>query len=100
MERNNINNQPYTYLTSGFNGFLRRSITNKTTGATTLRNLSSMNTNPSQLNFDQIQISGNISDTLTIGNLFLDGATGNGRIDGRDENTNTVWRLGDLEPGA
>ena len=89
-------NKPYTYAEAGFNGFLRRSIASrKETG--TLRDMSRNSPMPSALNFDNMQVSGSLGDTITVGNITIDGATGNGRVDGHDENGNTVWRLGDLE---
>jgi hypothetical protein len=92
----NDKNKPYTYAEAGFNGFLRRSISSKANTGT-LRELARGTSMPSALNFDNMQVSGSLGDTITVGNITIDGATGNGRIDGHDENDNTVWRLGDLE---
>ena len=88
--------KPYTYAEAGFNGFLRRSISsNNNTG--TLRDLARNTNMPSAINFDNMQVSGALADTIEVGRILIDGASGNGRLDGRDENEQVVWRLGDLE---
>lgn len=88
--------KPYTYASAGFNGFLRRTIaSNNNTG--TLRDLARSSTMPTSLNFDSMQVSGALADTIEVGRILIDGASGNGRLDGRDENDQVVWRLGDLE---
>lgn len=89
-------NRRYTYAEAGFNGFLRRSLSSSRT-AGTLRDLSRSSSMPSAINFDNMQVSGALADTLEIGRILIDGSVGNGRIDGREENDQTVWRLGDLE---
>lgn len=88
--------KPYTYAEAGFNGFMRRTIASrKETG--TLRDLSRSSNMPNAINFDNMQVSGALADTIEVGRILIDGASGNGRLDGRDENEQTVWRLGDLE---
>ena len=90
------NNKPYTYVEAGFNSFLRRTLSSDQS-AGTLRDMARGSTNPSAINFDNMQVSGALGDTIEVGRILIDGSTGNGRIDGRDENTQAVWRLGDLE---
>ena len=66
----------YTYEDAGFNGFFRRTIASDPTdvrlGSLSRRGLT-------MLNFDNVQTSGSLGDSLTIGNITLDGR--NGRID-------------------
>ena len=88
------NNKPYTYAEAGFNGFLRRSIGSKaTTGS--LREMSRTTAPPTQLNFDNMQVSGSLGDTLEIGRILLNGA--DGQIDLRaDASDDVVVRIGEL----
>ena len=89
-------NSNKSYLDRGFNGFLRRTIASDPTA----RTLSQMARNAGRgnsLNFDTMQVSGSLGDTLEVGKILIDGATGDGRLDGHDDSGNTVWRLGDLE---
>lgn len=90
------NSKGTTYSDMGFNGFLRRSISSMQ-NVGTLRELGRSSTRPSAINFDNMQVSGNLGDTIEVGRILIDGRSGNGRIDGRDDNTQTVWRVGDLE---
>ena len=92
----NDKGRPYTYVEAGFNGFLRRSIASSSNTGT-LRDLARNTNMPSAINFDNMQVSGTLGDTIEVGNIIIDGVSGNGRIDGRDENKQVVWRLGDLE---
>lgn len=86
--------KPYTYLEAGFNGFLRRSINTRAT-AGTLRDMSRTSTPPTQLNFDNMQVSGSLGDTLEIGRILLNGA--DGQIDLRaDATDDVVVRIGEL----
>lgn len=86
----------YTYENAGFNGFMRRTIASDP-GSTTLSQMKRSSLSSNNLNFDNLQVSGNLGDTIEVGRILIDGASGNGRLNGRDENTNTVWRVGDLE---
>lgn len=94
MDKNN--NERGTYLDSGFNRFLQRSIVSKPE-VRTLRDVSKSSGAVRSINFDNVQVSGALADTIEVGKILIDGATGDGRIDGRDDNQNTVWRLGDVE---
>lgn len=89
------NNKP-TYADSGYNGFLRRTISSDPK-ASTLSQLARNAGRGNILNFDNAQVSGSLGDTLEVGKILIDGSVGDGRIDGHDDNNNTVWRLGDLE---
>ena len=87
-------NKPYTYVEAGFNGFLRRSIGSKATTGT-LREMSRTTAPPTQLNFDNMQVSGSLGDTLEIGRILLNGA--DGQIDLRaDATDDVVVRIGEL----
>lgn len=90
------NNKPYSYADAGFNGFMRRAISSNTSSET-LAQVKRDSSTSNNLNFDNMQVSGSLGDTIEIGNILIDGSVGDGRIDGRDTSSNTVWRLGDLE---
>jgi len=90
------NNKKITYEDSGYNGFMRRTIASSQNN-NTLSQISRNSNQMSNLNFDNMNVSGSLGDTITVGNITIDGSVGNGRIDGNDENRNPVWRLGDLE---
>ena len=90
------NNRSLTYEDAGFNGFLRRTIASNPS-VLTLAQMARSSTRQSNLNFDNMQVSGSLGDTLEVGRILIDGASGDGRIDGHDSSANTVWRLGDLE---
>lgn len=87
-------NNDYTYSDAGFNGFLRRSISSNP-GSATLAQMKRNSTNTSSINFDNMQVSGNLGDTIEVGKILIDGV--NSRIDGREDNNETVWRLGNIE---
>lgn len=75
----------YSYLDAGFNRFFHRKIS----GGSEFKTLSSMNgSQVSSLNFDQLQVSGSLGNTLQVGNIFVDGI--NGRIDIQDAVTGQV----------
>ena len=84
-------NKPYTYKDAGFNRFFRRSI-GSNSDTVNLRSIPSGGGR--QLNFDDMQVSGSLGDTLRIGRIPLDGKLG--RISILDERDNEVLRLGDL----
>lgn len=94
----NSNSGGYTYTNAGFNRFLRRTIASDPNSAT-LTQMKRSTVGANNLNFDQMQVSGNMGDVFEVGSMLFDGSTGTGRIDGRDrDNGNaTVWRVGDLE---
>lgn len=84
-------NKRYTYKDAGFNRFFRRSIGSSSDTV----NLKSIPGGAGrQLNFDDMQVSGSLGDTLRIGRIPLDGKLG--RISILDERDNEVLRLGDL----
>lgn len=92
----NRNSGGYTYTNAGFNGFLRRTITSDPTVGTLnqmKRTVSVMN----NINFDQMHVSGNMGDMIEVGKVLIDGASGDGLVAGRDDGSNQVWRVGDLE---
>jgi len=49
------------------------------------------------INFDQMHVSGNMGDMIEVGKVLIDGASGDGLVAGRDDGSNQVWRVGDLE---
>lgn len=92
----NRRNLPNTYTQAGFNGFMRRSIDASAAG--TLRQASSdfSKTNHQSLNFDSVQTSGTLGDTIQVGDILVDGK--NRRISIFDEGrTNEVGRIGNLD---
>ena len=64
------NNDRYSYADAGFNRFLNRSI-NASQGST-LRAITSSSPRK-ELNFDQMQTSGNLGDKIQVGGITLDG---------------------------
>lgn len=62
----------YSYLDSGFDGFLSRSIDD-----VSQVNLDSQGPSSNAMRFDQAQVSGALGDTLRIGKINLNGAAGN-----------------------
>lgn len=85
------NDRRYTYADAGFNAFMRRSISSSPNN-NTLSQMTRNSTNKSTLNFDNVQVSGNLGDTFEVGKVLIDGV--NSRIDGREDNDEVVWRLG------
>lgn len=85
------NKDQHTYRSVGFNRFFRRSLRSNP-DATTLRSVSGSGSR--QLNFDDMQVSGSLGDTLRIGRILLDGKLGRQSIN--DERNNEVLRLGEL----
>lgn len=79
----------YSYTDAGFDSFLSRSIDN-----TPRVNLDSQGLVSTAIRYDSAQVSGMLGDTLTIGKIRLDGATG--RISVVDENEVETVRIGDL----
>lgn len=77
------------YESSGFDGFLSRSIDNLT--QVTLDSQGPVSTAQS---FDRTQVTGALGDTLKIGGILLDGATG--KITITDKSGNVVVILGEL----
>lgn len=89
------NIQEYTYRDAGFNRFFHRSL-NSNAQATSLRS-SGSGSSSNQLNFDNMQVSGSLGDTLKVGLITLDGKIGRQSV--RDKMNNEVLRLGDLGDG-
>lgn len=85
----------YTYREAGFNRFFHRSLSSNAQ-ATSLRSASVAPSN-NQLNFDNMQVSGSLGDTLKIGLITLDGKIGRQSV--HDKMNSEVLRLGDLGDG-
>ena len=85
--------KPYSYQEAGFNRFFRRTL-GSNAQAVSLRSSSSA-TSSNQLNFDELQVSGSLGDTLKIGLITLNGKLGRQSV--YDELGNEVLRLGKLE---
>lgn len=84
----------HTYREAGFNRFFKRSISSNPDAV----NLKSVGGSGSrQLNFDDMQVSGSLGDTLRVGRIHLDGKLGRESI--FDERNNEVLRLGELGDG-
>jgi hypothetical protein len=86
-------NTRYTYENSGFNGFLNRGLSAKP--AVTLRSLS-QSVARKEINFDQMQTSGNLGDKIQVGGIRLDGV--NRRIvivDELDVEVGWIGNIGD-----
>lgn len=77
------------YTDSGFDGFLSRSIDNLS--QVTLDSQGPVSTSQ---RFDSTQVSGMLGDTLQIGSILLDGASG--KITITDNSGNVVVILGEL----
>lgn len=92
----NSNSGGYTYQNAGFNGFLRRTIASDP-NMMTLNQMKRSTVGNNSINFDQMQVSGNLGDTVEVGKLLLNGASGDGYLAGRDDTQTQVWRTGDLE---
>ena len=93
-----MNNNPkdaYSYRDAGFNRFFRRTI-NSNPGAVNLSS-ASVGGGQNQLNFDNVQVSGSLGDTLTVGKITLDGKAGRQSV--FDDLQNEVLRLGELDDG-
>ena len=79
----------YTYESSGFDGFLSRSIDNLSR-----TNLESSGPTSTNIRYDSSQMSGKLGDTIRVGNIYIDGVKG--RISIYDNN-NEVVRIGELD---
>lgn len=82
----------YTYESAGFNGFLQRSI-DMSKDSPSLD--ASQSGSSKQLDLDRMQATGGFGDTVTIGNIKLDGV--GGKISIFDDNNNEVARLGKID---
>lgn len=80
----------YNYESSGFDGFLSRSIDDLTQVT-----LDSPGPQTTAIPFDRGQQSGSFGNSITIGNIKLDGVAG--RISVYDDNSNEVVRIGSLD---
>lgn len=79
----------YDYTSSGFDGFLSRSIDDLSQ-----TNLDSAGPRSTAMRFDSAQMTGALGDKVRIGSIILDGITGRISIyDGQDE----VVRIGELD---
>jgi hypothetical protein len=83
----------YSYADSGLDSFMSRSI-----DGLTAPNLDQLVMNmplwARQLPYDTMQTSGQLGDTLSVGNIAIDGVTG--RISVFDADNNEVVRIGTL----
>lgn len=80
----------FSYTDAGFDNFLSRSIDNLSQV-----NLDSAGPQSTAKAFDRTQVSGSLGDSLSIGNIILDGRKG--RITISDDNNNTVVIIGELD---
>lgn len=65
-----MDNTRYSYSDAGYNAFMSRSLSSNS--AMTLRSIS--NSSPRrEINFDQMQTSGNLGDKIQVGGIILDG---------------------------
>ena len=79
----------YDYTDSGFDSFLSRSVDD-----VPQVNLDSQGPQTTQIRYDSAQVTGKLGDTLTLGNIKLDGVAGRISIfDGGNE----VVRIGELD---
>lgn len=76
-------NPQYSYEDAGLDGFLSRSIDD-----VSQINLDSQGPNTTAIRYDSAQVSGALGDTLRLGRINLNGASGNIVLD--DGNTNRV----------
>jgi hypothetical protein len=80
----------YDYTTSGFDGFLSRSV-----GSPQQDNLSTGGVQSNQIAYDRMQVSGALGDSIQVGKIRIDGVKG--RISVSDDNGNEVIRIGELD---
>lgn len=86
---------PHTYRDAGYNRFFSRSI-NSLMDVSSLSRISNQGGgNNRTLNFDQLQVSGGLGDTLRIGRIFINGAKG--QIQLHSESGEEVLRLGEID---
>lgn len=72
------NRTQYFYGDAGFSKFFRRSIDNPSTTVSTLSEYARTATGQVRnINFDQQQVTGNIGDVVTIGDISIDGTAPN-----------------------
>lgn len=93
MDRNNKFTN--TYEDSGYNRFLIRSIASNS-GSRVLSDMSRARSQVSSLNFDNLQVSGSLGDTITVGRIELDGVNGVIDLKARDVD-DVVVRVGELD---
>ena len=84
-----MNPDDYNYETSGFNGFLSRSI-----DTMPQVNLDSPGIQSTQIRYDSSQVSGMLGDSLKVGSVVIDGVSG--RISIYDGDVEVV-RIGELD---
>ena len=82
-------NPTYDYTTSGFDGFLSRSVDDLPQN-----NLDSAGPVSNSMAYDRNQVTGAIGNTIKVGNITIDGVKG--RISIYD-GTNEVVRIGELD---
>ena len=83
----------YTYRDAGFNRFFQRSIaSDPQTDVLSSRNNGNRK---KEMAFDREQTSGQLGDSIQVGNIKIDGKAG--RISVYDENRNEVVRIGKLD---
>lgn len=87
--------KPFTYQDAGFNRFFRRTLTSNPQAASLRSSGGAVSSN--QLNFDELQVSGSVGDTLKVGLISLQGKIG--RISLNDELGTETLRLGNLDNG-
>ena len=83
-------NNDYNYESSGFDGFLSRSVDDLTQ-----TNLDSGGPQTTQIRYDGSQVSGMLGDTLQIGKVHIDGVKG--RVSVYDDSGNETIRIGELD---
>lgn len=79
-----------SYLDSGFDAFLSRSIDDLSQV-----NLDSQGPQTTAMRYDSAQVSGSLGNTLQIGKVHIDGVSG--RISVFDDNGNETIRIGELD---
>jgi len=85
-----MSSKNYSYVSSGYDAFLSRSIDD-----VAQVNLDSTGPTSTAIRYDSAQISGMLGDVLPIGNILIDGVTG--RISVFDSTGKEMTRLGNLD---
>lgn len=87
-------NDDYDYASAGFDPFMSRSI-DDAGGQAQATTLDEQTGSSNEMNYDSMQQSGSMGNTLQLGKIKLDGD--NGRISTFDDDGNEVVRIGKLD---
>lgn len=90
-------NKSHTYRDAGFNGFLRRTIASDA-NSISLSQMARSAGRGNTLNFDTMQVSGSLGDTLDVGNtIHLDGINARIDISSPESTSDVILRMGNVD---